>query len=42
MLAGTAEVVKVGGGAITKLKTLERSKNIVRNNEKTSEKISVA
>ena len=42
MLAGTAEAVKVGAGAITKLKTLERAKNKVRNNGKTPERISVA
>ena len=34
MLAGTTEAVKVGARAITKLKTLERAKITVRNNEK--------
>ena len=34
MLAGTAEAGKVGAGAITKLKSLEWAKNIVRNHEK--------
>ena len=42
MLEGTAEAVSVGTGAITKLKTLERAKTIVRNNDKTSERIPVA
>ena len=42
MLAGTAEAVKEGAGAITKLKTLEIAKNIVKNNEKTPERIPVA
>ena len=42
MLAVTAEAVKVGAGAITKLKTLEGAKNIVRNNGKTPERIPVA
>ena len=35
MLAVTAETVKVGSGAKTKLKSLELAKNIVRNHEKT-------
>ena len=39
---GTTEAVKVGAGAITKLKSLERAKDIVRNNEKTPETIPVA
>ena len=34
MLAVTAEAVKVGAGAITNLKLLERAKKIVRNNDK--------
>ena len=42
MLAGTAEAVKVSAGAITKLKTLECAKNIVRNNDKIPERIPVA
>ena len=42
MLAGTAEAVKVGAGAITKLKSLECAKNIFRNNEKTPDRIPVA
>ena len=42
MLAVTAEAVKVGAGAITKLKTLELAKIIVRNNDKTLYRISVA
>ena len=42
MLAGTAKDIKVGSGAIIKLKTLECAKIIVRNNEKTSERIPVA
>ena len=42
MLAGTAEAVKVGAGATTKLKTLQLAKNIVRNNDKTPERIPVA
>ena len=42
MLAGTTEAVKVGAGAITKLKSLEIAKNIVRNNEKTPYRIPVA
>ena len=41
MLPGTAEAVQVGAGAITKLKSLERAKNIVRNNDKTPERIPV-
>ena len=39
---GTAGAVKVGAGAITELKTLECAKNIVRNNDKTPERITVA
>ena len=35
MLAVTAEAVKVGAGAITKLKSLECTKGVVRNNDKT-------
>ena len=35
MLAGTAKAVKVGAGAITKLKSLEGAKIIVQNNDKT-------
>ena len=42
MLAATAEAVKVGAGAITKLKSLELAKHIVRNNDKTPERIPVA
>ena len=42
MLVGTAEAVKVGAGAITKLKSLELAKSIVRNNDKTPDKIPVA
>ena len=42
MLAVTAEAVKVDAGAITKLKLLERAKNIVRNNDKTPKRIHVA
>ena len=42
MLAGTAEAVKVGAGAITKLKTLEQAKHIVGNIDKTPERIPVA
>ena len=42
MLAVTAEAVKVGAGAIPKLKSLERSKAVVRNNDKTPERIPVA
>ena len=42
MLSGTAEAVKVGVGAKTKLKSLERVKNIVRKNDKTPERIPVA
>ena len=34
LLVVTAEAVKVGAGAITKLKSLELAKNIVRNNDK--------
>ena len=34
MLAVTAETVKVGSGTITKLKSLECAKNVVRNHEK--------
>ena len=41
MLAGTAETVKVGAGAITWLKTFEGAKIIVRNNGKTPERIPV-
>ena len=33
--------MKVGAGAITKLKTLEWAKNKVRNNDKTPERIPV-
>ena len=33
LLAVTVEAVKVGAGAITKLKSLELAKNIVRNND---------
>ena len=42
MLAGTAEAAKAGAGAITQLKTLKLAKNIVRNNDKTPERIPVA
>ena len=42
MLAVTTEAVKVGAGAITKLKSLESAKNIVRNNDKTLWRIPVA
>ena len=42
MLAVTTEAVKVGPGVVTKLKSLELAKNIVRNNEKTAERIPVA
>ena len=42
MLAGTAEAVKVGAGAITKLKTLELAEIKVRNNDKTPERIPLA
>ena len=42
MLTGTAEAVKVGAGAITKLKSLEWAKNIVRNNGKTPDRIFAA
>ena len=42
MLAGTAEAVKVGAGAITKLKTFQLAEKRVRNNDKTPERISVA
>ena len=42
MLAGSAEAVEVGAGAITKLKTLEGAKNIVRNNDKIPDRIPVA
>ena len=35
LLAVTTEAIKVGAGAITKLKSLEGAKNIVRNHEKT-------
>ena len=42
MLAGTVEAVKVGAGALTKLRSLEGAKNIVRINEKTPERIPVA
>ena len=35
LLAVTAEAVKVGAGATTKLKSLERAKNKVKNNDKT-------
>ena len=38
MLAGTAEAIKVGAGAKTKLKSLERAKNKVRSNDKTPER----
>ena len=38
----TAEAVKVGAGAITKLNTLECAKNIDRNNDKTPERIPMA
>ena len=38
----TVEAVKVGAGAITKLKSLELAKNIVRKNDKTPERIHVA
>ena len=41
MLAVTTEAVKVGAGAITKLKSLEIAKNIVRKNDKTPERIPV-
>ena len=41
MLAVTAEAVKVSAGAITKLKSLEIAKNIVRNNDKTPERVPV-
>ena len=34
MLAGTAEAIKVGAGAITRLKLLERAKIIARNDDK--------
>ena len=34
MLAVTTETVKVGSGAITKLKSIEWAENMVRNNEK--------
>ena len=40
MLTVTAEAVKVGAGAITKLKPLERAKTKVRNNDQTPERIS--
>ena len=42
MLAVTAEAVKVGAGAITKLKSFEEAKSIVRNNHKTPQRIPVA
>ena len=42
MLPGTTEAVKVGAGAITEFKTLESAKNIVRNNDKTPERIPLA
>ena len=42
MLAGTAKAVKVGAGAKTKLKSLEEAKNIVRNNDITTDRIPVA
>ena len=42
MLAGTAEAVQVSAGTKLKIKNLERAKNIVRNNEKTPERIPVA
>ena len=35
MLAVTAKTVKVGSGAIAKIKSLELAKNRVRNHEKT-------
>ena len=41
MLTGTVEAVKVGAGAITKLKSPEKAKNIVRNNDKTPDRIPV-
>ena len=41
MLAGTVEAVKVGDGAIPKLKSLELAKKIVRNNDKTLDRIPV-
>ena len=42
LLVGTVEALKVGAGAITKLKSLEWAKNIVRNNDKTPDRIPVA
>ena len=42
MLVGTAEAVKVGAGALTKLKSLEWPKNIVRNNGRRPDRIHVA
>ena len=42
MLVGTAEAVKVGARAITKLKTLEGAENVVRNNNKKLERNPVA
>ena len=42
MLSVTAEAVKVGVGAKTKLKSLDWAKNIVRNHEKTPQRIPVA
>ena len=42
MLAVTAEAVKVGDVAITKLKSLERAKNIVSSNDKTPKRTPVA
>ena len=42
LLAGTPEAVRVGAGAITNLKSLELAKKIVKNNERTPERIPVA
>ena len=42
LLAGTAEAVKVGAGAKTKLKSLEWAKNIARNKDKTPDRFYVA
>ena len=42
LLEVTTEAVKVGAGAITKFETLEGAKNLVKNNEKTPQRIPVA
>ena len=42
MLVGTVEAVKICARAITKLNSLERAKNMVRNSEKTPHRSPVA